>query len=314
MLDSTPRKILVGVTGDQDIRAALAFAAGEARRRGTGVHLVHAVHPVHMAPDGATVTVEDHAVRKLGRKALADASLALEHELGEDLPVSTELVRGTAPHVLVDIAQHACLVVLQHQRMGKPMLVPSLSTTNPVAALSPVPVVAVPAEWAETADRRGVTVGVDDPDRSREIVRAALEEARRRGTSVRLLHAWHYSTAYDDLVFEGDAGRRHEAEQAEGLTAGLEAMLARYRDVQTEVVVVHARAADALVDESHRAALLVVGRHRHAIPLGPHLGSVARATLRHATCPVLVVDPVRAATQQPAVATSTTSVGSGGGS
>ena len=65
--------------------------------------------------------------------------------------------------------------------------------------------------------------------------------------------------------------------------------------MKTEVVVTHGRPADALVEESHRAGLLVVGRHRHSIPLGPHLGSVARAVLRHATCPVTVVDPVRPA-------------------
>jgi nucleotide-binding universal stress UspA family protein len=297
MLDTTPRKILVGVTGDEDVHAALAFAAGEARRRGTGVHLVHVVHPVLMAPDGASIAVEDRAVRKLGRRALADASLALEHELGEEHPVSTEFARGSVAQVLVDLAEHAGLVVLQHQRMGHREWVPTLSTTNPVAALSRAPVVAVPADWSETPGRREVTVGVDDPDRSGEVVRAALDEARRRGASLRLLHAWHYSTAYDDLVFEGDAGRRHEAEQMRGLVAAFETMLARYPDVQTEFVVQHARAADALVDESHRAALLVVGRHRHTVPLGPHLGSVARAALRHATCPGMVVDPVRTAAE-----------------
>jgi nucleotide-binding universal stress UspA family protein len=295
MLDTTPRKILVGVTGDEDVRAALAFAADEARRRGTGVHLVHVIHPVLMAPDGASIAVEDRAVRKLGRKALAEASLALEHELGEEHPVSTELARGSVAQVLVDIAEHAGLVVLQHQRMGHREWVPTLSTTNPVAALSPVPVVAVPAGWSETSERREVTVGVDDPDRSREVVRTALDEARRRGTNLRLLHAWHYSSAYDDLVFDGDSGRRHEAEQTRALDSGFEALLARYPDVKTEVVVRHARPADALVEESRNAALLVVGRHRHTIPLGPHLGSVARAALRHGTCPVMVVDPVRAA-------------------
>jgi nucleotide-binding universal stress UspA family protein len=58
--------------------------------------------------------------------------------------------------------------------------------------------------------------------------------------------------------------------------------------------VVHERAADALLEACRSASLLVVGRHRHTIPLGPHLGSVVRAVLRHATCPVMVVDPVPA--------------------
>lgn len=69
-------------------------------------------------------------------------------------------------------------------------------------------------------------------------------------------------------------------------------MLRAYDDVPTELVVVHERAAEALVRAGERSSLLVVGRHRHTIPLGPHLGSVVRAVLRHATCPVMVVDPV----------------------
>lgn len=294
MLDSTPRKILVGVTGDEDVEAALGFAADEARRRGSGVHLLHVVHPVLIAPDGIPMTVEDRAVRKLGRRALADAALSLGHELDDDHPVSTELARGSVSKVLVDTAKHASLVVLQHQRMGRSGFVPTLSTTNPVAALSPTPVVAVPEWWSESPTRQEITVGVEDAVGSREIVRAGLDEARRRNCRLRLLHAWYYNHAYDDLVFEGEAGRAHSAAQSQDLVAGLAPLLAEYPDVEAAVVVEHARTADALVRESHRVALLVVGRHRHVLPLGPHLGSVARAVLKRSTCPVLVIDPVPA--------------------
>lgn len=276
MLDTTPRKILVGVTGDEDVQAALGFAVAEARRRGAGVHLIHVVHPVVLAPDGVPITVEEHAVRKYGRKALDDASLALEHELGDDQPVSTELAHGPVTRVLVDTAEHAGLVVLQHQRSGRPGWVPTLSTTNRVAALSPVPVVAVPAGWSESPERQLVTAGVHDPRGSLEIVRAALEEARVRGAKLRLLHAWHHS----------------DAEQTQTMADTVAPLLADYPDVETEVVARRARAAQALVEESEQAALLVVGRHRHTIPLGPHLGSVVRAVLRHAACPVMVVDPL----------------------
>jgi nucleotide-binding universal stress UspA family protein len=292
MLDTTPRKILVGVTGDEDVQAALGFAAAEARRRGAGVHLVHVLHPVVISPDGVALTVEERAVRKFGREALDHAALALEHDLGEELPVTTELAHGPVTRVLVDIAEHAGLVVLQHQRMGHRGLVPTLSTTNPVAALSPVPVVAVPAGWSESSERQTVTAAIHDPGGSHEIVRAALEEARLRGAKLRLLHAWHYSNAYDDVVFDAEGTARHDAEQVQAITADLAPLLAEYPDVETEVVARHARAGQALVDESQQVALLVAGRHRHTIPLGPHLGSVVRAVLRLGTCPVMVVDPI----------------------
>lgn len=299
MLDTTPRKILVGVTGDEDVEAAVGFAADEARRRGVGVHLLHVVHPVLIAPDGIPLTVEDGAVRKLGRQALAQAARSLEHELGDDLPVSTELARGAVAQVLVDTAKHACVTVLQHQRMGRSGFVSTLSTTNPVAALSPSPVIAVPDWWSESPTRPDITVGVADAQASGEVVRAALGEARRRGCRVRLLHAWYYNHAYDDLVFEGAAGDAHSARQVQDLLVGLGPLLEEYPDVEATVVVEHARTADALVRESHRVALLVVGRHRHTIPLGPHLGSVARAVLKRSTCPVLVIDPVASTPHTP---------------
>ena len=309
MLDITPRKIMVGVTGDEDVTGAVAFAVSEARRRKTGVHLVHVVHPVLISPDGVPITVEEHAVRKLGREALDAAAAVVEHQLGSDHSVTTEIVRSTTVEGLVSAAQHAGLVVLQHQRMGLGrQWVPTLSTTNPVAALSPAPVVAVPSGWQDSSEPDVVTVGVDDPQRSAEVLRSAFDEARLRRATLRILHAWHYSDAYDDVVFVGNEQSRSEESE---LRDGLSPLLAAYPDVAIDVVVRHARAADALVHESDRSALLIIGRHRHVIPLGPHLGSVARAVLRHATCPVMVVDPVPRAAEDPAatsVAEVTTSV------
>ena len=288
MLETTPRKVMVGVTAEEDVSAAVEFAVGEARRRRVGIHLVHVVHPVLISPDGVPITIEERAVRKLGREALDAAAAAVEHRL-DDQPVTTELVRGTTVGALVETAENAGLVVLQHQRMGRGRLAPTLSTTTPVAALAPTPVVAVPAGWTGPPDPLVVTVGVADPHESAEVVRAALDEARLWGARLRILHAWHYSDAYDDLIFTGH--HQDEVEKRD-LVQALAPLLADYPDVETDVTARHARAADALVDESGRASLVVVGRHRHAIPLGPHLGSVVRAVLRHATCPVMVVDPV----------------------
>ncbi|HRD59830.1 MAG TPA: universal stress protein, partial [Nocardioides sp.] len=51
--------------------------------------------------------------------------------------------------------------------------------------------------------------------------------------------------------------------------------------------------------------LLVLGRRHHLLPLGTHLGPVARAALDHASCPVLITPElavVAVATDEPAVA------------
>jgi nucleotide-binding universal stress UspA family protein len=39
----------------------------------------------------------------------------------------------------------------------------------------------------------------------------------------------------------------------------------------------------------------VIGRRHHLLPLGTHLGPVARAALAHSTCPVLITPDARPA-------------------
>ena len=63
-----------------------------------------------------------------------------------------------------------------------------------------------------------------------------------------------------------------------------------YGQLDTEVVARHQRPADALVDESRRASLLVIGRRDPRLPHGSHIGPVARAVLRRSECPVMVID------------------------
>ncbi len=92
-------------------------------------------------------------------------------------------------------------------------------------------------------------------------------------------------------MFEGAGRRAHEERLRRDVDAALEPLVADYPDVPVEVVVAHSRPADRVVAESAWAGLVVLGRHRASLPWGPHLGSVVRAVLREAQCPVLVVDP-----------------------
>ena len=167
----------------------------------------------------------------------------------------------------------------------------TLSVTNGVATRARVPVVSVPTGWDEHASSAPVCVGVKDPALSHEVVRLALEEARGRQVPLRILHGWHYTDGYDDVVFDDEARTAHEIELRLMLTERLATLLAEYDDVQTELVIQHAHAADALVDESRTAGLLVLGRHQSRISFAPHLGSTVRAVLKESRCPVMAVDP-----------------------
>lgn len=285
--------VMVGVADDNgapDSAGALRFAVAEAVRRRVGLRLVHVAPPVPLGP------ASQDEVDRTGLALLERAAGAVAVAGGGDLQVTTELVHGSVVAGLVDAADGAGLVVLQHDRMGRPGVVATQSVTHPVAALCRTPVVAVPAGWHEDRGSTGctITVGADSGEGAPTVVAAALAEARTRDCGVRVLHAWHLRDPYDDLVFSGAAGDAHTEERRRLLADRLAGVLGEYADVPVELAVVHRRAADALVAACSWTSLLVVGRHRHTIPLGPHLGSVVRAVLRHATCPVLVVDPVPA--------------------
>jgi nucleotide-binding universal stress UspA family protein len=66
-----------------------------------------------------------------------------------------------------------------------------------------------------------------------------------------------------------------------------ESLRARGREVETRVC--HAQAADALIDESKGADLLVVGSRGHGGFSGLLLGSVGQQCAHHASCPTVVV-------------------------
>jgi len=175
------------------------------------------------------------------------------------------------------------------------MRVVTRSVSSGVAARSRVSVVSVPAGWSPIRSSGAVptvTVGVDVPERSEHLLRVAAQAATGRGASLRVLHTWAFPGAYDDIM----VSRPEDGEWATRATAEIQATLDRMGDdlvgVRVTIDARHGFAGDALIDAGRTSDLLVVGRHDPLIPIGSHLGPVARAVLREATCPVLLADPV----------------------
>ena len=292
MWESHPRKVLVGVdTGDQ--RAALRFAAVEARRRGCGVHLVHVLHPAYGQRDDAVdLEIVRGELRRAGSEVLARAAGQVREALGDsDLPVTSELQHGHVVTVLSEASAHASLVVVQRRHAVPLSHLSTMSVGNGVAARSHAPVVVVPHTWPDH-DTAPVVVGVDDATESFEVIRVAMEAARLRGARVLLLHAWWYSEAYDGLVFAGPAEAAETARQRAAFQDEVSSSAEGLADLEVDVAVAHGRPADLLVDATAWAQLVVLGRHHRRHPWGSHLDPITRTVLREAQAPVLVVDPL----------------------
>lgn len=146
-----------------------------------------------------------------------------------------------------------------------------------------------------------IVVGVHGSPASLAALRWAGREAGLRDTTVQVVRAWEhdakrvapYAVRASLLPWEGDrlmAGA--QVEEAVRATLGPSPTL----DVKVEVA--DGLAARVLLDRAAGAELLVLGSAGGAAPGG--IGPVARACLRSAPCPVVVVTAERVSALVPA--------------
>ncbi|MEO9174474.1 MAG: universal stress protein [Gaiellales bacterium] len=144
-----------------------------------------------------------------------------------------------------------------------------------------------------------IVVGVDGSKSSRVALEWALAEAKLRGSTLRAVHAWMIPAvgtseapwalmgttdylALDSSEIEKAAGDALEREISE-VQAGAGS------DVVIERQVVDSPAAQAIIDASKDAELVVVGTRGHGAIASLVLGSVSHHVVQHATCPVVTV-------------------------
>lgn len=270
MWDSDPAPVLVGIDPG-GYEGALEYAAAEARRRATGVHLVHVVRPSGWwVTEDDEVPTEQADLRDQGHRLLAEAAARLRELLADggaaDHVVSVELSQGSAVAVLAALSRGAEVVVLQHHGWSPRGETSSLSVTAGLAAVSHAPVVAVPDRWRARSSPGRVLVAVDDPLSDRVVLDAAVAEADRRGVELVAVQVVGADSPHPMTFPEGD--------------------------VPLSVVHSSLAPADVLVDLADGYDLLIVGRHHRRHVVGAILGRTVRDLVRRVHVPVLVVDPL----------------------
>jgi nucleotide-binding universal stress UspA family protein len=279
--------IVVGVTGSERETAAMRFAAECAKRVGAEVVLAHAFHAVVMPPPPSVLLTYAEAadVAEIIVKGVGEEFEELTHGT---VPFRTLTASGPPTRVLTDLSEDARLVVVQHRTSGWLDRLFVGSTSTGVAAHSACPVVSVPYGWQPSSEPGEVVVGVHESGERPEVVRVAFGWAAETGASIRVVHAWHLDPAYDDIITGRVAGEWRQ-ERLEVMAERLAPVIADYPGVRYELEVRHQWPAEALVDATEQASMVVVGRHaRHGRPT-EHLGSVARTALREARGPIMVV-------------------------
>lgn len=290
MTELNPNAVVVAV-GHDPIDAALGFAADEAERAGCGLHLVHVVHVLVTGSEYA-VAMETE-LEQAGRQLL-DAALERAHALAGDVPVAADLRVGPVVPTVVGAAEEARMIVLERRDLSTVSRVVTRSVTSGVAARTRVPVVSVPSHWSQTrahADVPEVVVGVHVAERAQPLLRTAAGAARSRNAALRVLHTWKFPSGFDEIMFQRTENEKWAARATDAIQQVIEELHDDLEGVTVEIEARHAYAADALLEAGEEAELLVLGRHDPLLPFGSHLGPVARAVLREADCPVMLVHP-----------------------
>ena len=135
-----------------------------------------------------------------------------------------------------------------------------------------------------------VVVGVDGSAESVAALRWAARYAAASGARVQALLAWHYPGAVGGPPMEKAPEAIHEQTDAQ-MHETLEAAIAKagQEAAGVEKHTAYGHPAQALIEASNEADLLVVGRHGHGAFRGMLLGSVSIHCVTGAHCPVVVI-------------------------
>jgi nucleotide-binding universal stress UspA family protein len=290
------RAVVAGVDGSECSLQAVRWAAAEAARRHVPLRLVAA----HAWPAGGLIGdpglgVDYRAVLRdvvLGHLAAAAADAL---QVAPGLEVEQVEVTGYPVPVLLGDSGSAEMVVLGDRGLGgfTGLLIGSVAVAASAHAACPVVVVRGPEPDGVTPLAEPVVVGVDGSPTSEAAVAFAFEEASLRRVPLVAVHVWRDVLVDATMapLLDWDA---IESDEREVLAERLAGWSAKYPDVPVRRSVIRDRPGHALVEESGRAQLVVVGSRGRGGFHGLLLGSVSQALLHHAHCPVAVVRPADA--------------------
>ena len=302
--------VVVGVDGSDHGRCALIWAAREAQRRRSPLHVVTAYSvPIFAASglDGGYSTIDDTVIQDGAKAVLREALDSIEGF--DDLDITSSVESGDAAGVLLQFSETAELLVFGTRGRGGFVgrLLGSVSSALPAHARCAT--VTVPLRFAERLGEqvedkhvraeegrearkeveRIVAVGVDGSEQARVAVLVAAEEAMLLGVPLRVICAvpqFSGSLAWVPAPVDREQLFRDIQTQLKAGTAWLQS---HFPDLEVQTSLVDGAPVDVLVDVSRAVELLVVGTRGHGGFAGMLLGSTTDGVLHHAKGPIMVV-------------------------
>ncbi|MGW0712780.1 universal stress protein [Streptomyces sp. NPDC002643] len=309
------RTVTVGIDGSPESLAATEWAAREARLRSLPLRLINVWEVIPEPMGGPPTPVAEGEDRTEG----AGAAGKLLRETADGVrprhpgvDVNVEQRTGRPADELVKAGEETDLLVLGSRGLSGIAGFLLGSVGLHVVAHTETPVVLVRARESATDEHardpsgtpstltpyRPVVLGLDTAHPDDTLIGFAFEAAARRRTALHVIHDWNPPPYFvsgpreggdldPDLYIDLDTDLRERTALA--LTKALDPWRERFPEVETVEEARPGKPADHLIDASHDASLVVVGRRVRHSPLGPHIGPVTHAVLHHAAAPVAVV-------------------------
>jgi nucleotide-binding universal stress UspA family protein len=278
-------RVVVGVDGSPNSKAAVAQASHFASSRGMTLQVLHAFAPdLPMLGFGA---LTDRSVVTEHGNQLLESAVARAHAMHPDLPVVKALADGYASEALVAASRTAALVVVGatgHGILSQASIGP---TAMQVVTHARCPVLVVGHETSgEPAPGGRIVAGVDGSTASMHAVQAAHREAAVIGGS---LQVWQARSAADPTLTHASSWDDYAARLEQEVEVALADERRAHPDVKVEYEVVSGEPVAALKDRTEGANLLVVGSRGSGGFPGLHVGSVALQLMGRSACPILLI-------------------------
>lgn len=286
-------KIIVGVDGSDPSMEALRWAAYEARRRNADIRVVSC----YTVPGyGSSVAVYPNAIDietlEEGGNAVVGRALEVVAAIDPKLVVDGTVEMCAAVRGVTEAAESDDEIVVG--ATGHTGFLDGLlgSVTTGVIHRAHVPVIVVPSKPpAEVGDTmKKIVAGVDGSPGSLHALNWAYDEALLAGAELTVVHGWVYPYV-GARTGVSEPRSQMQLDAMDELKTSLDSLGSR---LSGGLVHIHPKLtehapAEALLEESTDADLVVVGSRGRGGLRSLLLGSVSRTVVHHAICPVAII-------------------------
>lgn len=283
MADRYPESVIVGYDGSPDAKRALRWAAEFAQGRRSRLRVVVATGDVRLRQ---VTELDQEWERSRTAELTTDAREAVAGLGTED--AALDVVEAGPAAALVVAADPTSLIVLGSRGHGRIAGALVGSVSQHVADHAPCSVVVVREQ--SSPDETRVVVGVDGSKGCEPAVQFAFDYADERGAPLTALHVLQTAVPGPPYAsrFVGDRYAGDIAKAEPIIVESLATYVDTYPKVTVDRQIVAGSVGRVLSDASEQAALLVVGARGRGAFEALLLGSVGRAVLHHARCPVVI--------------------------